>query len=58
MRSIQEAARLGDITEIRKLIRQMKEQYPQFISKIQQYVKMYQFRQIYQFIEKNYHTGA
>ncbi len=52
MRSIQEAARLGDITEIRKLIRQMKEKYPQFISKIQQYVKMYQFRQIYQFIEK------
>lgn len=52
MSALQEAARLGDITEIRKLIRQMKERYPQFISKIQHYVKRYQFRQIYQFIEK------
>jgi signal transduction histidine kinase len=51
MLSIQEAARLGDITEIRKQLRQMKEQYPLFISKIQQYADKYQFRQLCQFIE-------
>ncbi len=54
MFALQEAARLGDITEIRKLIRQMKKQYPQclmFISKIQKYAAEYHFRQIVQFIE-------
>ncbi len=55
MHPLQEAARLGDITEIRKIIPQIKEQYPHcfmFISKVQQYVTKYQFKQLFQFIEK------